>query len=36
MLKGRSSGMRPVGQIIGFPGPPEGSSAMVVGGGMKI
>jgi hypothetical protein len=29
-------GMGPWGQIIGFPGPPDGSPAIVAGGGMKV
>ena len=33
---GYPAGMGPVGWITGFPGPPYGSSAKVVGGGMKV
>jgi hypothetical protein len=35
-LNGCFRGMGPRGQHIGFPGPPDGSPATVVGGGMKI
>jgi len=34
--QGCAFGMGPEGRHTGFPGPLEGSSAMVVGGGMKI
>jgi hypothetical protein len=36
LIDGRFFGMGPAGRLIGFPGPLDGSSAIVAGGGMKI